>query len=467
MRRFSILLSLLTASAGIAADWDRFRGPNGSGVIEATGLPTEFGPDKNVAWKSAVPFGRSSPVVANGRVFLTALENNKLVTLALDAKSGKTIWRKELNRTHTHKIYKSNDPASSTPAVDDHGVYVFFADYGLVSYAPADGNERWKLPLGPFDNFYGMASSPVAASGMVILLCDQARGSYLLAVDRDSGRQRWKTERPQHLDGWSVPIVHNGRILTFGSTRVDSYQLATGESQWWIPIASNGGMGNPVIYKDTLIITAQGSDQPMVPAFATALEQFDKNHDGKLSEAEFAADKEFGEHFNWVDTNKDGQIDAKEWDFVRSYGTGDWGVLSIPLDQNKGRIEPSAIRWRYKRAVPYIPAPLLFDGALYMVRTGGIVTSLNPATGAQIKQGRSGEKAGGEYYASPVGADGKIFVLSEEGKLSVLKSAAAGGGAWESVAVNDLGEECFATPAIAGNKIIVRTAKTVYAFASK
>ncbi len=464
MRRLSTLLALATLTTAFAADWDRFRGPNGSGVIEAAGLPTEFGPNKNVAWKSTVPFGRSSPVAANGRIFLTAVDNNKLVTLALDANTGKTIWRKELDRAHAHKTYKANDPASSTPAVDDHGVYVFFADFGLVSYSPADGKERWKLPLGPFDSFYGMAASPIVANGMVILLCDQARGSYLLAVDRDNGRQRWKTERKQHLDSWSVPIVHNGRILTFGSTRVDSYQLATGESQWWIPIASNGGMGNPVIYKDTLILTAQGSDQPMVPAFATALEQFDKNRDGKLSEAEFAEDKEFGEHFNWVDTNKDGQIDAKEWEFVRSYGTGDWGVLSIPLDNHKGPVDASAIRWRYKRGVPYIPSPLLYDGVFFMVRTGGIVTSLNPATGAVIRQGRSGDKAGGEYWASPIGADGRIFVLSGEGKLAVLKP---GGGEWESLAVNDLGEDCYATPAVAGNKLIVRTAAAVYAFASQ
>jgi len=120
------------------------------------------------------------------------------------------------------------------------------------------------------------------------------------------------------------------------------------------------------------------------------------------------------------------------------------------------------LRWRFKRHLAYIPAPLIYDGVFYMVRTGGIVTSLDPATGALLKQGRT-EKAPGEYYASPVAADGKIFLASEEGKVSVLKASPQ----WEVLAVNNLEEETYATPAISGGRIYVRTRGTLYCFGSR
>src|SRR5436309_155285 len=107
-----------------AADWPRFRGPNGTGVDDASvGLPARFGPSKNVAWKSAVPFGRSSPVVAGGRVFITASEGELLLTLCLDANTGKLLWRREAKSEHNNKLYKANDPASPSPASDGTNVY--------------------------------------------------------------------------------------------------------------------------------------------------------------------------------------------------------------------------------------------------------------------------------------------------------------------------------------------------------
>jgi outer membrane protein assembly factor BamB len=147
-------LALFVSSAIlIAADWPRFRGPNGSGVdASSSGLPVEFGPSAGVAWKAAVPFGRSSPIVAGGRVFLTATERDRLVTMCFDARSGHLLWRRELKPERTHKFFRANDPASPTPAADDDSVYVFFPDFGLISYT-FSGSERWRHPLGPFDNY--------------------------------------------------------------------------------------------------------------------------------------------------------------------------------------------------------------------------------------------------------------------------------------------------------------------------
>lgn len=463
MSRFGVfsLLGCIFILSAEDADWPRFRGPNGSGVASsAKGLPTRFGPSENVAWKAQVPFGRSSPIVSAGRVFLTATEGETLATLAFDAASGRSLWRRELKAARSQTIYKANDAASPTPAADGKHVYVFFSNFGLAAYT-LEGREVWRAPLGPFENFYGIASSPVVSGGLVFLLCDQIKGSFLAAFDADSGRQRWRWERPEHPDGWSVPIVYQDQLITVGSTRIESYHLATGEPRWWVPLLSNGAMGSPVIGADNhLIVTASGSEQPWMPSFPASLAKLDKNGDSKLSHEEAKDEKDWFEHFGWVDANHDLLLDAKEWETARSFGVGDYGAVSIPLDR-KGRLDSSVFRWRVKRNLPYVPSPVLFDGVFYMVKSGGIVTALDPVTGQIGKQGRS-EKAPGEYFSSPIAADGKIFMVSEEGKLSVLQA----GSKWEVLAVNNLEDECYATPAASGNRLFVRTRSKLYAFSA-
>lgn len=462
-----LLALLVSATILIAADWPRFRGPNGSGVdASSSGLPVEFGPSAGVAWKAAVPFGRSSPIVAGGRVFLTATEQGQLVTMCFDARSGRLLWRRELKPEHTHKAFRANDAASPTPTADDANVYVFFPDFGLISYT-FSGAERWRHPLGPFDNYYGMASSPIVAGDLVILSCDQTKGSFLLAVDRANGRRRWNAARPDATIGWSVPIVYSPQrdqqqLILLGSTRLDSYYLATGERRWWLPVATEGSMGSPVIHNDALLVYSAGHDQPWMETFEAMLAKYDRDKNGSVSQEEFRADKEWYEHFGWIDANHDGFIQAPEWTTARSFGMGDYGIVSIQPRSAGGQLPSDAVRWRFKRNLPYVPAPVLYNNVYFMVRTGGIVTSLDPATGTLRKQGRT-DKALGEYWASPVAADGKVFLLSEEGKVTVLKAAPE----WEVLAVNDLGDESFATPAISDGRIFVRTRSTLYCFTGK
>ncbi len=143
-------------------EWLQFRGPNGSGVASGFALPSEFNSTKNLVWKTTVPFARSSPVVTSDRLFITASEGDKLITLALDRKTGKVVWRRDVPRARQMTIYKANDGASPSPVSDGKNVFVFFAELGLISYGP-DGKERWRVPLGPFNSFYGMAGSPVLA----------------------------------------------------------------------------------------------------------------------------------------------------------------------------------------------------------------------------------------------------------------------------------------------------------------
>ncbi|HJS73545.1 MAG TPA: PQQ-binding-like beta-propeller repeat protein, partial [Vicinamibacteria bacterium] len=168
-------LAVLWLATVETQDWNRFRGPNGSGIAETTGLPIEFGPEANVVWKRALPAGHSSPVLTEDRIFLTAVEGDELFTYCLDRRTGNVLWRRRAPRERSEKLDRRNTPASPTPATDGEAVYVFFGDFGLLAYE-ADGKERWRLPLGPFDNAYGMGSSPIVVDDMVVLVCDQANG---------------------------------------------------------------------------------------------------------------------------------------------------------------------------------------------------------------------------------------------------------------------------------------------------
>jgi len=189
----------LVAGASLIAaepDWARFRGPNGSGLSTAKGVPTQFGPDKNLLWRLALPQGHSSPILYENRIYLTGLRDSNLVTLAIDRQAGKILWERPAPQVATKVVDKRNNPASPSPAVEADGVYVFFPDYGVVAYNAA-GKELWKLPLGPFNNIYGMGASPVIAGNLLILACDQSLGSYVMALDKRTGKQVWKVDRPK------------------------------------------------------------------------------------------------------------------------------------------------------------------------------------------------------------------------------------------------------------------------------
>ena len=455
----------IVAATRLNAQWTQFRGPNGSGVDTSTGYPVEFSPTKNVAWKVAVPFGQSSPVVTGTRLYLTASDGERLITICLDKRTGKELWRREVKRARVSGAFRANDPASPTPAADESGVVSFFPEFGLVAYA-SDGQQLWTTPLGPFRNFYGMAASPIIASGLVVQVCDQQSGSFVIGVDRTNGRERWRTERPGVRIGWATPIVFRpapdrAELIVQGSTRLDAYDVASGSQRWWASTGAGDALGTPLVHGDTLIVSTLGSSTPALPAFASALTQYDKDKDGRISHAEFLDNKDYGEHFGWIDANSDGFVVADEWNAANASYMGEYGAIAVRPGNATGHLQPDAIQWRFQKNIPYIPALLVYQDVFYMVKTGGIITSLDPATGRLLKEGRS-PGALGEYYASPVAADGKIFVASDEGKITVLKAA----GDWQVLGVNDLGEEVHATPALSEGRIYVRTHAAVYCFGS-
>jgi outer membrane protein assembly factor BamB len=435
-------------------------------VAEGSTLPTEFGLKKNLVWKTAVPFARSSPVVTANRVFLTASEGDKLITLALDRKTGKILWRRDVVRARHMPIYRANDAASPSPVSDGKNVFVFFAELGLIAYAP-NGKELWRVPLGPFNSFYGMGGSPVLAGNTLVMVCDHRTDSFVIAIDTRDGRVLWKQARP-NFEAYSTPAIYQpkdgpAQIIVLGSHTLDAYSLDKGERLWWVTKIGSYPKGVPVLGMfggtDMVYVNGEGGEAPFLPPYEESLKQSDKDKDQRLHREEVKSHAEAYEHFGWLDANNDGYVDRGEYDFVRNSTTAGHGLTAVRFG-GQGDLTATNVVWQLKKSYPNIPAPLIYRGVMYLMKEGGIVTSLDPTSGEVLKMGRTPD-ALEDYYASPIAADGKIFLVSASGKVTVLKA----GAQWEIIAVSDLDEECWATPAIAGNNLYIRTRNALYSFA--
>lgn len=474
---FALFITLFPLSPPRAEEWSQFRGPNGTGVSATTGLPQEFGPSKNVVWKTELPPGHSSPVLTSDRIFVTAHTkekgNHKLLVICLDRQTGKILWQREVPRSREGRLQNVNGPASPSPVTDGSNVYVFFQEVGLISF-DGKGKERWLLPLGPFNMFYGFGASPILVDDKVILPVDQDNpSSYLIAVDKNTGRVRWKVERPLVISGYSTPIVYQPKqgpkqIVIPESFQLSAYSVDDGKRVWWVrglacemkSIASHdaeylyiNGWGFP---------QNQPGQQVATISFNEALPRYDKNSDKQIAKSEVSGaepmDKMLSAAFEAFDMDRDDKLNDKDWEVFRAMMASENGLLAIKLG-GQGDQTANAIRWRYQKPVPQVPSTLLYKGVLYMINDSGILVSFDPATGKVIKQGRL-HGAIDKYFSSPVAADDKVYLIGEGGAVSVLKAA----GEWEVLAVNELDDECFATPAIADGRIYIRTRSALYCF---
>ena len=474
----AVLLALPCAGA----DWPRFRGPNGSGVSESTRLPSEFGPDRNMVWQTVLPPGHSSPVIFGDRIFLTGAEGGKrgdagrqkvvdeggkLYTLCLDRETGKILWRREAPRPRLERYEPTNSPASPSPVADGRNVYVFFGDFGLIAYG-FDGNERWRAPLGPFNNVNGHGSSPILWRNLIILLCDQDTNSYLLALDKDTGKIRWKVDRPEVTRSYTTPGILSPKegppeLIVPGANQLTAYSVETGERLWWINGMSWQPKSTPVIDGEMIYAhwweyggEAEQSTDTM--SFSEALARFDANHDGRISSAEVASEPRLQRSFYTIDLDSDGLVDERDWNVYRVRRASRNSLVAV-RHGGRGDLTATNIVWQMQKFLPNVPSPLLYQGVLYLVKDGGIFTSLDPRTGKILKQGRL-TGALDTYYSSPVAGAGKIFLISQNGQATVLKA----GAEWEILAHNDLDDQCYATPALVGNRIYLRTRSTLYCF---
>jgi len=463
----AVAFALTASLAAAPPDWSRFRGPNGSGVSTAANVPIEFGPQKNLLWRLTLPPGHSSPILFRDRIYLTAYRGDTLVTLAIDRSNGRILWERAAPTVKTKIVDKRNNPASPSPVVDDSGVYVFFPDYGVMAYDAA-GIERWKMPLGPFNNIYGMGASPVIVGNLIVLACDQSVGSYVMAVNKRTGRVQWKVERPEAKSGHSTPIVWRGpdgkdQILLPGSFLLTSYDAATGRKLWWVGGLSFEMKSTPVIGAGTIYVNGYGAPvndpgkKVSVPPADAVWKTADADANGVLSKPEFPKFTP-AFWFDVADLDANGSLSQDEWAYYRAALDSENGMLAIRLG-GSGDMTDKAIRWKYQRSVPQLPSPLLFGGVLYMVNDNGIITTLNPDTGAVIKQGRL-TGAPGPHFASPTAADGHIFFTSEAGAIVVVSP----GGDLTPTVINELNEDTYATPAFADGRIYVRTVAALYAF---
>ncbi len=457
--------ALLASSLLAASDWTRFRGPNGSGVTEAGPLPVVFGPGTNVLWETDLPPGKSSPVLTEHRLFLTAHEGDKLLTLALDRRTGREIWRRAAPSRRLESMHRLNNEASSTPVTDGTNVYAFFGGYGLVAYGP-EGDERWTLPLGPFTNFHGMGSSPILADGKLILVCDQDLDAYMLALDPANGEILWKRSRTDFVHGFSTPVVFDPgeggiEIIVPGSYRMTSYS-PQGKEIWRLDGLTYQVKSGPVIGGDRLFfsgwaIGGEAAARLELPSFEEMRQRFDTNGDSELTKQEIPEGWLPGS-WEMHDRNKNGTMNARDWAHYRARRVSENACMAIRLG-GRGDVTQSHMLWRHQKSLPEVPSPVLYRGVLYLVRNGGIVTTLDPASGQVLKQGRLRDALEG-YYASPVAGDGKVYMISDAGKAVVIEA----GADWKVLRTNDLGEDVYATPAIGAGCLYIRTASRLYCF---
>ena len=461
------LFAGLMCAALLASEWSQFRGPNASGICDCK-TPLHFGPDKNVIWKTPLPPGNSSPVFAGNWIFLTSAEGRELSTIALDRGTGRTLWKRSITAARAELLHKLNHPAAPTPATDGKGVFAFFGDFGLVAYE-TDGTERWRIPLGPFNNLHGMAASPILADGKVLLACDQDTNAFLLAVDAQTGKIAWKTNRDVS-HGFSTPVIYRpkegpAQVILPGAYQMTAYSVATGEALWWIRGLTWQPKSPPVISGDTLYFNgwAPGGDagqQFDLPSFDEALKSADTNGDRKFTQTELPRPWQPTGSWRAIDFDQDGFLDSREWRFFRARRSSRNGLLAVRLSAaNRGDLTESHVLWRYDKSLPDVPSPLVYRNVVYLFRTGGIATTLDARTGQVIKQARL-EGALEGYYSSPIAADERVYIASETGKVLVLSAK----GDWETLAVNDLDSPVYATPAPEPGRLYVRTREALYCF---
>jgi len=472
MKVLSILLLLLSACAHAPRieehGWTRFRGPNGRGVATDDAYPVRIGPDSHVRWQVEFAPGYSSPVLNESLVFLTASEGERLFTYAVEQDTGKIAWRREAPRERRTEFHAKNHAAAASAAVDHDTVAVFFDEYGLLAY-DLEGNERFRLPLGPFNNVYGMGSSPVIADDVIVLACDQSSGSFVIGVDK-KGRQLWRQERPQAVSGHCTPVLKRTPTRTLallpGSYLLDAYDVKTGERVWWIRGLPAEMKSVPVLDGDTIYV--HGYTSPMhekgklvtLPPWSEALERMDANGDGTLSPDEME-DQRIARLFRFLELEVDGRFVEEEWDaLIINLGAAN-AALKLRLG-DEGDCTEGAKIWAYHRSVPQLPAPLVTSGVYYMLADqGGLVTLLDPETGERTERGRLAG-ATDAYFAAPVASETHVYMLSESGILSVLEA----GAGLEPVHTAHFEEACLATPALARGRIWLRTEGHLYCFAA-
>ena len=444
MRRlaFTLFCLCLAASAARAQNWPQFRGTGASGVAEGRPAPVKWDGEKatGLRWKTPIPgLSHSSPVVWGERVFVTTAVSSDpkpearfglygdvepvkndpkhaWKVYALDKKTGKVVWeRTAYEGIPKVKRHPKSSHAASTPATDGKHLVVLFGSEGLYNY-DLSGKLLWKQDLGVLDSgwFYDpdyqweYASSPVIYKNLVIVQADIQKGSFVAAYDLKTGRQVWKTMREGELPGWGTPTVYEGKgraeLVTNGTKAIRGYDPLTGKELWRLTPNSEITTPTPIFAHDLIYVTS--GYRPVQPIYA-----------------------------------------------IRPGATGD-------ITLKEGKESSDFIAWSKTRGGPYMPTPIVYGELLYTLSNNGVVTAYDAKAGARVYQQRLADR-GGAFTASPVAADGKLYLSSEDGEVFVVRA----GPKHELLSVNPMGEVLMATPAISDGMLIVRGVNHVFAVA--
>jgi len=404
------LVSVLVASSSQAQEWTRFRGPNGTGISDAKTIPIQF-TEKDYNWKVPLPGdGHSSPVIWGDKIFLTGSHEQQggMHVHAVSVHDGRVLWQKDFPFPAFSK-HKFNSYASSTPAVDAERVYVVWATpehYMLVAFTHK-GDIVWQRDFGSFLSQHGVGVSPIVYDDMVILANDQDAistsstegASSLIAVDRKTGKTVWETKRSSKVVAYSTPCV---------------YEPKDGKKQLIFNSQSHGITG-------------------VDPATGKVLWEYPNAFDKRsVSSPVIVAGLAIGT--------------------CGSGGGGNYIVAVKPGDDAKK--QPATLAWEMKKSACYVPTPVVVGDLLFSWSDGGIVSCVDGKTGEVKWQ----ERAGGNFFGSPVVVDGRIYAISTSGEVVVVKAVA---DKFEVMGRSQLGELTHTTPAIAGGKMYIRTLKNL------
>ncbi len=402
-----LLVLLLIAGTSVLAraeDWPQFRGPTGQGHATERGLPLEWSETTHIIWKTPVPgHGWSSPVVANGRVWLTTVVESKerrvaasLRALAYDIATGRELVNVEVfHLDEAGYVNPKNSRASPTPIVDGDRVYVHFGAEGTAAVSTS-GEILWTTHL-RYESQHGNGGSPTLYRDLLIVNCDGNGGeAYVIALDTATGKTRWKTSRRRPADqAYSTPLVitvgQQDQLVSVGAYRAAAYDPLTGQEIWRVSYGDGFSNVPRPVFGQGLVFIATGFQTPSLMA-------------------------------------------------VRPDGKGD--------------VTRTHVAWTITRGAPYTPSPLLVGSDLYYVSDTGVLSLADAMSGQVVWQ----QRLGGNYSASPVFADGRIYFQSEEGMTTVI----APGREFKRLAVNRLDGATLASMAVSNGSFYIRSHTHLY-----
>jgi outer membrane protein assembly factor BamB len=497
------LLFLADARRLAAEDWPQFRGPNCTGISTSKQpLPLEFSATKNVLWSAELGDGISSPVVAAGRVYSTALVGKKageekLLVFAFEADTGKKLWQREIaaGPKALTPIHEVNSYASATPAADAERVYVYFARTGLTAFDAQTGEKVWDFAVPePFFIFdWGPGMSPVLYKDTLFFCQDDDVSPALYALDKKTGKLLWKDDRGDMAVSYSHPVIcetaTGADLVVAGTGKVLGYDPATGKRKWAAELACRNIKTTPVSLNGVVYVSLEStgiSYQWRAVADPEGTGRITKDAIRNMRKDKGAGIPEaFWKKFDRGDVNKDGVLEGDEIDkaFLDPSNQGgildsesrrrggdpkDWRKWDAELQKDsfiqavrgggKGDVTKTHVLWKVKtRAPDHLVSPLVVDGRMLLIKSGGLASCFDTSKGERLwYQERLG--LSGRVMASPVYGDGKIYVTGEGGTVLVLANEPK----VKVLARNDLGDTCIATPAIADGRLFIRTRTRLY-----